>query len=71
MTCQYEKFDQALRLLNGRLFLAGAPRFNLVVCGGSSLAATGPVTRTTKDVDVVVLKDDEGALLDRLRCQKL
>jgi hypothetical protein len=34
MTYQYEQFEQALRLLNGRLSLAGAPRFHLVVCGG-------------------------------------
>ena len=64
MTHDYEKFNQALRLLNGRLELAGAPRFNLVVCGGSALAATGLVIRTTKDVDVVALMDDEGDLLD-------
>ena len=44
--------------------MAGAPRFNLVVCGGSALAATGLVTRTTKDVDVVALMDDDGVLLD-------
>jgi hypothetical protein len=64
MTHDYEKFNQALRLLNGRLELAGAPRFNLVVCGGSALAATGLVTRTTKDVDVVALMDEDGVLLD-------
>ena len=64
MTHDYEKFNQALRLLNGRLELAGAPRFNLVVCGGSALAATGLVTRTTKDVDIVALMDDDGVLLD-------
>jgi hypothetical protein len=64
MTYGYEKFDQALRLLNGRLVLAGAPRFNLVVCGGSALAATGLVVRTTKDVDVVALMDDGGGLFD-------
>jgi hypothetical protein len=64
MTYGYETFEQALRLLNGRLVLAGAPRFNLVVCGGSALAATGLVTRTTKDVDVVALMDDDGVLLD-------
>ena len=64
MNYGYEKFDQALRLLNGRLVLAGALRFNLVVCGGSALAATGLVTRTTKDVDVVALMDDDGVLLD-------
>ena len=50
MTHDYEKFNQALRLLNGRLELTGAPRFNLVVCGGSALAATGLVTRTTKEL---------------------
>jgi len=64
MSLHYEKFDQALRLLNGRLTLAGAPRFNLVVCGGLALAATGLVVRTTKDVDVVALMDDAGDLLD-------
>lgn len=64
MTFQYDKFDQALRLLNGLLVLAAAPRFNLVVCGGSALAATGLVVRTTKDVDVVALMGDEGDLLD-------
>lgn len=64
MTHDYEKFNQALRLLNGRLELAGAPRFNLVVCGGSALAATGLVMRTTKDVDIVALMDDDGVLLD-------
>jgi len=46
MTHDYEKFSQALHLLNGRLELTGAPRFNLVVCGGSALAATGLVTNS-------------------------
>lgn len=64
MTHNYEKFNQALRLLNARLELTGAPRFNLVVCGGTALAATGLVPRTTKDVDIVALMDDEGDLLD-------
>jgi len=64
MTHDYEIFNQALHLLNGRLELAGAPRFNLVVCGGSALAATGLVTRTTKDVDIVALMDDDGVLID-------
>lgn len=64
MTHDYEKFNQALRLLNGRLELAGAPRFNLVVCGGSALVATGLVMRTTKDIDIVALMDDDGVLID-------
>ena len=64
MTRAYDDFDQALRLLNGRLALAGAPRFNLVVCGGTALLAAGLVLRTTRDVDVVALMDDRGVLLD-------
>ena len=73
MTFEYEKFDQALRLLNGRLVLAGAPRFNLVVCGGSAFAATGLVTRTTKDVfDIVALMGmTRDICLIRLHCRKL
>jgi len=64
MTYQYEQIDQALRLLNGRLSLAGAPRFNLIVCGGTALVATGLVLRATRDVDIVALMNDEGGLLD-------
>ena len=64
MSHEYENFDQALQLLNGRLSLAGAPRFNLVVCGGTALLAAGLVLRTTRDVDVVALMDDQGVLLD-------
>jgi len=64
MSPAFDNFDQALRLLNGHLALAGAPRFNLVVCGGTALLAAGLVLRTTRDVDVVALMDDKGVLLD-------
>jgi hypothetical protein len=64
MTYQYEQFDIALRLLSGRLDIAGAPNFNLVVCGGTALIATGLVMRATRDVDVVALADDDGELVD-------
>ncbi len=64
MTYQYEQFDTALRLLNGRLDIAGAPNFNLVVCGGTALVATELVMRATRDVDVVALADDDGELID-------
>jgi len=64
MTCQYEQFETALRLLSGRLEIAGAPTFNLVVCGGTALVATKLVIRATRDVDVVALADDYGELID-------
>src|SRR4030067_1171490 len=57
-------FDEALQLLNGRVALDGAPRYNLVVCGGTGLNATGLISRTTKDVDIVALMDDGEVLLD-------
>jgi hypothetical protein len=61
---RHESFERALLLLNGRLALANAPRFDLIVCGGTALNAMNLVTRTTKDVDIVALRDDAGALLD-------
>ena len=64
MTYQYDQFDTALRLLNGRLDIAGALNFNLVVCGGTALVATELVMRATRDVDVVALADDDGELID-------
>lgn len=38
-------FDEALQLLNGRLALDRAPRYNLVVCGGTALNATDILDR--------------------------
>lgn len=46
---------KALRLLDELLGIAHAPRFELVVCGGSALIATGLVRRTTRDVDIVAM----------------
>lgn len=46
---------QALKLLEELLGIAHAPHFELVVCGGSALIATGLVRRTTRDVDVVAM----------------
>lgn len=64
MSYQYEQFDKALRLLNGRLAIGGAPSYNLVVCGGTALMATGLLQRTTRDVDIVAMADDEGRMID-------
>lgn len=64
MSYQYEQFDTALRLLNGRLAIADFPNFNLVVCGGTALVATELVMRATRDVDIVAMADDEGGLID-------
>ena len=57
-------FAPAFRLLNGRLALAGAPVFHLVVCGGTALVAMGFVSRATRDVDIVALLDPSGGLVD-------
>lgn len=62
--CLLNDFEQALRLLNGRLTLAGAPTFRLVVCGGTALIAMGLVARVTKDIDIVALADEAGHLID-------
>ncbi|MEA1875791.1 MAG: nucleotidyl transferase AbiEii/AbiGii toxin family protein [Bacteroidota bacterium] len=64
MSYQYEQFETALKLLDGRLFIAGAPDFNLVVCGGTALIATELIQRTTRDVDIVAMADSKGKLVD-------
>jgi len=49
---------QALTLLDELLRINRAPRFELVICGGSALIATGLVHRTTRDVDIVAMLKD-------------
>lgn len=51
-------------LLGGYLARVGQAPVSLVVCGGSALIATGLVLRTTKDVDVVAMLDEDGLLLE-------
>ena len=57
-------FDEAFSLLDRHLSMAGSPRFRIVVCGGTALIAMGLHERTTRDVDVLALSDDEGGLID-------
>lgn len=64
MSFQFEQFDQALRLLSGRLALAGSPTYNLVVCGGTALVANELVIQATRDVDIVAMVDADGNLVD-------
>ena len=64
MTFQFEQFDQALRLLSGRLSLTEATPYNLVVCGGTALVANELVMRATRDVDIVAMVDVNGNLVD-------
>ncbi len=54
--------DKVLRLLNGRLALNGSPSVRLVVCGGAAMIATGLTVRTTTDVDIVALMDENQQL---------
>lgn len=58
-----DTLEQALTLLAEKLEFDHAEPASLVVCGGSSLIALGLVNRTTKDVDVLALMDDQGRLL--------
>ena len=64
ITNHYERFATAFQLLAGRLTLAGAPPYSLVICGGTALIATGLIQRATRDVDIVALADEDGGLVD-------
>jgi hypothetical protein len=56
--------ETAFQLLNGRLTLNDAPPARLVICGGAALIATGLLSRTTRDVDIVALIDSSGRLAE-------
>lgn len=58
------KLNTALSLLEERLRIMQAPRMQLVVCGGSALIATGLRSRTTKDIDIVALMNDQNRLVE-------
>lgn len=56
--------DEAFSLLAKQLRSVDATEVGLVVCGGASLLATGLVSRTTRDVDVLALMDSDLELAD-------
>ena len=58
------KLDEALKLLEVRLQMKDSGPLRLVVCGGSALIAARLITRTTQDVDVVALMDEQGQLMN-------
>lgn len=59
-----EKMERAFGLLDERLRQLDAPIIRLAVCGGSALIALNIVSRTTKDVDVVAMLDQNESLIE-------
>ena len=60
----YDKINEALQLLDGRLKMNRSHSFSIVVCGGTALNAMHLIQRTTKDVDIVALMDSNNQLID-------
>ncbi|OGJ92060.1 MAG: hypothetical protein A2268_05885 [Candidatus Raymondbacteria bacterium RifOxyA12_full_50_37] len=56
--------EQAMTMLGEILEGETLDPINLIVCGGSSLIATGLVQRTTKDVDIIALFNSKKELLE-------
>lgn len=61
MNLTKETVEASLQLLADLLAAEKAEPAWLVVCGGSALLATGLVSRTTRDVDVLALREPDGA----------
>lgn len=57
------QLEHALHLLQDLLRLEDVAPLHLVVCGGSALIALGLVPRTTRDLDILALKE-EGQLVE-------
>jgi hypothetical protein len=60
----YDKINEALQLLDGRLKMNRSHSFSIVVCGGTALNAMHLIQRTTKDVDIVALMDSNNQFVD-------
>lgn len=59
-----ELLHTSLKLLNERLEINNSAPIKIVVCGGSALIASNLISRTTKDVDIVALIDDNDHLVE-------
>lgn len=62
MTFASEELEEALNLLGEILSTQKSSEYWAVVCGGSSLLALGLIQRPTRDVDILALRDIEGAI---------
>jgi hypothetical protein len=60
----YNTLNKAFSTLGALLEEANAAQVNIVVCGGSSLIATGLVNRSTKDADIVAMLDSGGNIVE-------
>jgi len=59
-----EKLEQALKLLDSQLEIESSFPVGLIICGGSALIAMNLISRTTKDVDIVAMKDSLAGIID-------
>jgi hypothetical protein len=61
--------DEIFEALDRQIGIHGGIPINLIVCGGTALAALGLVRRTTKDVDIlgVVLNTPNGLVIQRIK----
>ena len=58
-----QQLDDVFTLLDGRLARNQSSPIHIVVCGGAALIGMGLLSRTTTDVDIVALLDNEQNLI--------
>jgi len=62
MDLSQQNLEEALRLLGNLLAARESDAFWLVVCGGSALLAKQIISRSTEDVDILAMRDLDGAV---------
>jgi len=62
MDLSQQNLEEALRLLGNLLARRKGSEFWLVVCGGSALLAQQIISRSTEDVDILAMRDWDGAV---------
>ncbi len=53
MKLESSNINEIFQALNAQIGVSGGVRINLVICGGTALAALGLIERTTRDADVL------------------
>ena len=69
MQINYKIVDEIFTALDRQIGVLNGTPINLVVCGGTALAALGLVTRTTRDVDILgtVSATESGLTVHRIK----
>jgi len=70
MAIEISNINEVFKALDQQIGIHGGSSINLVVCGGTALAALGLLNRTTKDTDVLGIIEETGEEIKILKIEE-